>query len=92
MKNSYFGEIFNGATYVFAALQTNEIFQTIQLCLSIVTSLVLIAFRLWKWYKTAKADGVITIDEIEEGENIITEGKKEIEKKGKDEKDDGKIH
>lgn len=82
MEKSYLGEILNGVTYVFAALQANEVFQIVELCVSIATSLVLIGFRLWKWYKTAKEDGVITKKEIEEGVNIVLEGKEEIEKKG----------
>ncbi len=88
MKN-YIAEMLNGATYVVALLQANETFQLIELILSITTSCVLIAYRLWKWYKTAKADGKITKDEIEEGAQIIIEGKEEIADKIDDAKKGG---
>lgn len=77
MKN-YVAEIANAFTYVLAALQANEVFQIVELCLSIATSAVLIMFRLWKWYKTAKADGKITSDEIMKGVQIIIDGEEEI--------------
>lgn len=89
---SYIAEILNAFTYAIAFLQANETFQIIELCLSVVTSIVLIAYRLWKWYKAAKADGKITRDEISEGVEILIEGKEEIAdkmkaKKGEDKKD-----
>lgn len=82
MKN-YVPEAFNGLTYVVAVAQTNEVFQWIELGFSILTSVVLIAYRLWKWYKSAKADGKITKDELKEGIKIVIndEDKKEGEKK-----------
>lgn len=77
MKN-YIAEIINVFTYAIALLQANETFQIIELALSIATSAVLIAYRLWKWYKAAKADGKITRDEVKEGLEIVIEGKDEI--------------
>lgn len=77
MKN-YIAEIINAFTYAIAFLQANETFQIIELALSIATSAVLIAYRLWKWYKAAKADGKITRDEVKEGLEIVIEGKDEI--------------
>lgn len=75
---SYFAEIVNACTILIAFLQTNEVFQIIELSLSIFTSCVLICYRLWRWYKAAKADGKITRDEISKGVEIIVEGKDEI--------------
>ena len=91
MKN-YIAEIINAFTYAIAFMQANETFQIIELALSIATSAVLIAYRLWKWYKAAKADGKITRDEISEGVEIVIEGKEEIAdkmkaKKGEEKKD-----
>lgn len=88
MKKSYLAELLNGVTYVFAAMQANEVFQIIELCLSIVTSVVLIAFRLWKWHEAAIEDGKITKDEIKEGLDILADGAEDLKKKG-EEKDDG---
>lgn len=89
---SYIAEILNAFTYVIAFLQANEVFQIIELCLSVATSVVLIGYRLWKWYKAAKADGKITRDEISDGVEILIEGKEEIAdkmkaKKGEEKKD-----
>lgn len=80
--------------YLFTLLQTNQVFQYIELGLAIATSVVLLAYRLWKWYKEAKADGKITKEEIKEGVDIIKEGVDEItqtieEHKEKENKDNG---
>ena len=81
MKTNPAPELFNGLTYVLAVAQTNEIFQIIELVCSILTSCVLIGFRLWKWYKEAKKDGEITRDEIAEAIDILQQ-KDEDKKKG----------
>ena len=67
MKNS------NGASYgadilgaVFTAVQTDTTLQIISLVLTIVATAFSIAFTIYKWYKSAKADGKITKDEIDE--------------------------
>ena len=67
MKNS------NGASYgadilgaVFTAIQTDTTLQIISLVLTIVATAFSIAFTIYKWYKSAKADGKITKDEIDE--------------------------
>ena len=82
MKNNPIPEGINALTYVLTAMQTNEVFQIIELVCSIITSVVLIFFRLWKWYKEAKADGKITKDEIQEGINIIQHNDEDKSKKG----------
>ena len=80
----------NGFTYFLAFIQTNEVFQYIELVLGILTSIVLIAYRLWVWYNDASKDGKITKDEIKEGVNILMEGKKDVEHKiKKGDKKDG---
>lgn len=82
MKNNPIPEGVNALTYIFAVAQTNEIFQIIELIISILTSVVLISFRLWKWYKEAKSDGKITKDEIQEAINIIQHDDKDNKNKG----------
>ena len=83
MKN-WIAETLNGVQYVFAVLQQNETLQYIELGLSILTSIILIAFRIWRWVKEAKADGKITKEEIEEGAKIIVDGAQEIADKTKE--------
>ena len=80
---SWIAETLNGVQYVFASLQQNETLQYIELGLSILTSIILIAFRVWRWIKEAKADGKITKEEIEEGAKIIADGAQEIADKTK---------
>lgn len=78
MKN-YVLEITNAFTYALAFLQANETLQIIEFAISIFTSAVLIAYRIWRWYKAAKEDGKLTKEEIEEGLQIVIDGKEEIE-------------
>ena len=66
----------NVFTYILTALQTNEVFQIIELILSIILTLLLIVFRLWKWFKEAKKDGKITSDELDQAIGIIEDAKK----------------
>lgn len=71
----------NAFTYVLAYFQTNEVLQWIEFILGIITSVVLIAYRLWVWYNEAKEDGKITKEEMKDGLNILIEGKKDVENK-----------
>ena len=71
----------NGGTYILTAFQTNEVFQIVELILAVLTSLVLLLYRLWSWWKEAKQDGKITKEEISEGLNIISNGVDEIKDK-----------
>lgn len=87
MKN-YVLEIFNAVQYVLAVLQTNEVFQIIEFVLSIIVSIVLLIYRIWKWWKDANKDGKITKEEIEDGINIVVGGVEEIKDKVKEDKKD----
>lgn len=77
---SWIGTAFGG---ILTALQTDVVFQYISLALTILSTLVAIAFTIWKWWKKASEDGKITKEEIEELEDDL---KEHIDKKeGKDE-------
>ena len=91
MKNKYITEALNAIQYMAVALQDNPVLQGVQLGLSILTSIVLIAYRLWKWHNEATKDGKITKDEVEEGFKIINDGLKDVNDKvnGKDKGDNG---
>lgn len=91
MKHNYTCEVFNTLQYVLATIQDNPIWQGIQLGLSILTSIILIAYRIWKWHKDAMKDGKLSEEEIEEGAKIINEGLDEVNDKvnGKDKRDNG---
>lgn len=67
MKNT------NSASYgadilgaVFTAVQTDTTLQIISLIMTIIATVFSIAFTIYKWYKSAKADGKITKDEIDD--------------------------
>lgn len=78
---------FSGGVFgsIFTALQTNEVFQYISLALTIVSTLVAIAFTIYKWYKKATEDGKITSEELEDLNKEVGD----VLKKGED-KEDGK--
>lgn len=56
----------NSLAVVFTAIQPNQIFQIISLVLTILSILTTTAFTIYKWHKTAKEDGKITKEELEE--------------------------
>lgn len=58
---------------VFTAVQPDEVFRWISLALTLLTGLVGLAYRLYHWYKEAKADGKITADEIKQATEIVKE-------------------
>lgn len=73
------------------AAQTNEILQTISLILTILGALVsFVIVPLLNWYRSAKKDGKITPEEIQEGAETLQEGVEKVQeqigkKKGKPE-------
>lgn len=68
----------NVMTYILTALQTNEVYQLIELILSIVTSVVIIAIKVIQWYNSANKDGKITKDEVNE---LLDDVKDDLPKK-----------
>lgn len=70
--------VVNAFQYLIVFIQTNAIFQYIELGIAILTSIVMLAYRIYHWVKEAKADGKITADEIKEGVEIIKDGVDEL--------------
>ena len=68
MKNADF--LAEGASVVLTASQTNNVFQTISLILTIIATLFSIISRIVIWYRKAKADGKITKDELKRLANL----------------------
>lgn len=65
---SYAGD---GVGVVLTAMQTEHSFKVASLILTIIATSISIAFTIWNWYKSAKKDGKITLEEINElGEKI----------------------
>ena len=71
----------NIVSYALSAVQQNEILQVISMVLSVLTSLVILAYNIWKWYRKAKQDGKISKEEMDELGDILQDGKDEIERK-----------
>ena len=67
-----------GLNVILTASQANERLQTIQLILNIISIIIVIVINLLIWYTSSKQDRKITIDELEEGANIIEDGIDEI--------------
>lgn len=78
MKNADF--LAEGASVVLTASQTNNVFQTISLILTIIATLFSIISRIVIWYRKAKADGKITKDELKEGAEIVNDEINKINK------------
>lgn len=70
----------NALTYALAYIQANEVMQVVEFVLAILTSIVLLLYRLYVWYKEAKKDGKIDKEEIKQGIDIIASGVEDIKK------------
>lgn len=66
---------------IFTAIQSNEIFQWISLGLTILSVLLSICFTIYKWYKKANQDGMVTVEELEELSDEIGHMKDKLEKR-----------
>ena len=87
MKNESTGYIMNGVSIIFSAIQTNEILSYISWAVTLLASIISLAYTFYKWYKKAKADGKIDPEEVEEGIKIAKDGIDDISKKIGDQKD-----
>ncbi len=60
------------------ALQPNEVWQYIQMGITIIAGIISIILGLRAWWKDAKKDGKIDKEEIKDGIDIIMGGGKDI--------------
>lgn len=57
------------------ATQTNEVLETISLVITILGALVsFVIVPILNWWRNAKKDGKITLDEVQEGAEILKDG------------------
>ena len=62
------------------ALQPQEVLQIISLIITIIGAIIsMIIIPILTWYKNAKKDGKITIDEVEEGVKTLQEGSEKVQ-------------
>lgn len=78
MRNSLnfiVGGVASSLSAVGTSIQSDEVLQIISLVLTILGTLItFIVLPLLTWYKNAKKDGKITIDEVKEGVETLQEG------------------
>jgi len=63
------------------ALQTNEVLQMISLGLTILTSIIVLVFNVLGHIRQAKADGKITIDEMQDIAKTTIDGIADVKDK-----------
>ena len=68
----------DGCGLLMSIVQTEHVFQIIQLVLSILATFITTAYIIYKWYKRAKADGHISKDELDDLIGIISDTKDEV--------------
>lgn len=76
---SWSGTLFGG---IFTAIQTNEIFQYISLAITILSTILAMAFTIWNWWKKAHEDGKITKEEVDDLVDDINQIIDDKKKKG----------
>ena len=82
MKAEFVGStICTAAASTATALQPNEVWQYIQMGITIIAGLISIALGLRAWWKDAKKDGKITKEEVKDAIDIVTSGGKGIQDK-----------
>lgn len=76
------GDLFDwlgiGFSTVLTIAQTNEVFKTISLILTILATLVVLARNIYNWYIDAKEDGKIDKDEVKDLIDIVDKGVTDI--------------
>lgn len=75
----------NAFGYVLAVIQSNEVLQIISFVLSVMTSLIIIGYKVWVWWREAKKDGKITKDELQQLGDSISDDMKDLHDKTKGE-------
>lgn len=68
----------NACQYAAVFVQVDTVFKWIQLGLALVCSIVLLAYRIWRWHKDASKDGKIDKEEIDQLVETIKNGVEEI--------------
>ena len=77
MNENALNYIMLGVSGIATISQTDEVFRLIQVILTCISTLVVIAYNVYKWYVKAKADGKITADEVEDLGDIIKDSLEE---------------
>ena len=86
MKDSIIDSLCITISTIFTVAQTNEVFKTISLILTILSVVVVLARNIYDWYLKAKKDKKIDKEEIKDLINIVSNSVDDLNKikKGKD--------
>ena len=85
------GIIGTSLSAVGTALQVNEVLQTISLIITILGGIIsLVVVPLLNWYKHAKKDGKIDVDEMAEASKIVQEGTAQVKAQADELREHGK--
>ena len=79
----------NALEYASVITQANEIFQLVQLILTIATTLFILLIKIISWYNKSKKDGKIDASEVKEAAKIIEDGTKKVKSQIDEEKKGG---
>lgn len=77
MKKDLIPILSSTSSWILTITQANEVFQLIELILSILATLLTVFYILIKWYKKATEDGNISPEEVKELIEELNELKKE---------------
>lgn len=81
MKSNRIDLITDAVAGIMTVLQPDEYLRLMSLILTCVSVTLSLAFTVYKWYKTAKSDGKITIDEYSDLVTELREHEDYIERK-----------
>lgn len=77
----FFEDLGNGVMYLCSFTQVEQVLRIASFALSVLISILILASRVYDWWKKAHADGKITKDEIDELGSIVGDGIKDIKEK-----------
>ena len=75
----------NGVSYFFTAIQPEDVLRWVSLGLTIIATIVSLAFTIYTWWKKASADGKITEDEVNDLLDQISVLQNQLEKEKENE-------
>lgn len=87
-ETTVYGVIGTAVGAVGAGLSVTEVQAIISIIITvlgfIISVLVPLGIRIYKWYKKAKEDGKIDIEEVEELQQIVSDGAKDVKEGAKE--------
>lgn len=86
----HFDTLCIGFQAILTAIQVDEVIRWVNLGLTILTTIIALVYRIYKWYKDAKSDGKIDSNEVEELHNIVVDESDKIKENLKEKDNDNR--